>query len=55
MGIIWIAVVFMGAIALLGAIMWSNAKNRTSPEKKAMTERATAERYAEGDTTERGG
>ena len=49
----WVIVVFVGAFALMGAILWAKANNRTSPEKLAETERATRDRYAEGDTVDR--
>jgi len=40
---------------LLAAIVWATFNNRTSKAKLDMTERATAERFAEGDTADRRG
>jgi len=50
-GVSWILVVFVGAFALMGAILWAKANNRTSRAKLEKTEAATAAIYAEGDTT----
>ena len=48
----WVIVVFIGAFALFGAIMWSRAKNKgITPEENARTERATRDLY-DGDTTD---
>ncbi len=49
----WTIVVFVGAFALMGAILWAKANNRTSRAKLEKTEAATARMYAEGDTVEK--
>jgi len=49
----WTIVVFVGAFALMGAILWAKANNRTSRAKLEKTEAATAQRFAEGDTVDR--
>ena len=51
-GSLWVIVVFLGAFALFGAIMWARAKNKTvTPEEERRTEQATHDLY-DGDTTD---
>jgi hypothetical protein len=49
----WTIVVFVGAFALMGAILWAKANNRTSRAKLEKTEAATARIYEQGDTVDR--
>jgi hypothetical protein len=51
-GSFWIIVVFVGAFALGGAILWAMANNRTSKRKLEQTEQATRDLY-DGDTADR--
>lgn len=51
-GSLWVIVVFLGAFALFGAIMWARAKNKTiTPEENRRTEQATRDLY-DGDTVD---
>jgi hypothetical protein len=48
----WIIVVFVGAFALGGAILWAMANNRTSRRTLERTEQATRDLY-DGETADR--
>ncbi len=41
----WALVVFVGAMVLLGVLIWAKFNNRVSPEQERRTEQATRDLY----------
>jgi hypothetical protein len=48
----WIIVVFIGAMALAGAIAWAKLYDKTTPEGDRRTEQATRDLYENGTVDE---
>ena len=50
-GSLWVIVVFVGAFALFGVILWARAKNKAiSPEQERRSEQATRDLYHKDET-----
>lgn len=52
-GSFWTIVVFVGAMLLLGVLIWARAKNKVMPKEFDRSEQATRDLYREQDADDK--